>query len=138
MYITTTGEKAGSVVKRSSQSLDSLHEESDSKLPQNVDHLSKQERLDLQVTSLPNSLYQRVCNMLDTEESFFRDYRMLAEELGMDKTNINRLQKVQTPTHSILLDYKITVDSFVTILKNIEREDVANEVEDWLEKSPSC
>ena len=60
----------------------------------------------------------------------FKDYRMLGEELGMEKIDIESLtQKGSSPTHRLLLDYKIKVEEFLNILKMIDRLDVASEIE---------
>ncbi|KAK3715943.1 hypothetical protein QZH41_016508, partial [Actinostola sp. cb2023] len=103
------------------------------KLPQNLDHLSQSQRIALQVTQLPQPLYKKVCEMLDTTEDFYRDYRMFAEELGVEKTEINSLGQTGHPTHNIVLKYGLSVEMFLKIVTVIGREDVAKDVESWLE-----
>ena len=109
----------------------------DSKLLQNLDHLTRKERNALRVTDLPKPFYTKICNLLDVKEPFYRDYRCFAEELGIDKPKINAYEQKESPTHSILLEYKVTIESFVKVIKSFERGDVAEEVEAWLNQSPS-
>ena len=76
--------------------------------------------------------------MLDAIEPFFRDYRMFAEALGVEKTRIDLyLGKRGSPTHDFLLQYKINVEMFLEIMNNIRREDIIAEVERWVDVSPS-
>lgn len=76
--------------------------------------------------------------MLDALEPFFRDYRMFAEALGVEKTKIDLYQGQKgSPTHNILLQYRINVEAFLGIMNKIEREDIIAEVERWLDGSSS-
>lgn len=101
----------------------------------NFSSLSIEHPNDLLVTQLPLEIYSKVCARLDAEDPFFRDYRMLAESLGVSNEQIQILgQKKSKPTHSLLIDTKLRIKQFLEILKKIEREDVMEIIETWLDQ----
>jgi hypothetical protein len=101
-----------------------------------VGHLNKEQRLDLQVTQIPLNLLGKVCAMLDVEHPFFCDYRMFAENLGVDSLErIRVIGQRKEQTHSLLLEYKLSIKKFINILNKIEREDVIEVIESWLNQA---
>lgn len=102
-------------------------------LQKNTTQFIREQRLDLPVTQLPPEIYSKVCASLDAEDPFFYDYRMLAEKFGVRNEQIHILRENQTD--SLLIKYKPNVRAFMEILKTIERKDVMEVIEKWLNDS---
>lgn len=86
-------------------------------------------------TRLPYSVYGKLCRMLDIKRDFFDDFRMVAEELKIDRDDIRWLEQQSGPTEKILhrTDHELTVEKLMQVLLKIERHDVARILRDWAE-----
>lgn len=63
----------------------------------------------------------------------FDDFRMVAEELGMDRDTTECVGQQRNPADLIFSQYhtSLTVGELVKILHKIERQDVAEVLEKW-------
>lgn len=97
--------------------------------------IPREEKLKLRPTRLPYSVYGKLCRMLDIKRDFFDDFRMVAEELGIDRDDIRWLEQQTGPTDKILnrTDHELTVEKLMQVLLKIERHDVASILRDWVE-----
>ena len=91
---------------------------------------------------MPLELWNEICDMLDTKRDLdFKDFRMLGEAVGVSKHEINLLDNQRmhkSPTEVILRDKfstgkDATVGRLGQILLQIDRSDVAQIVDDWVE-----
>ena len=73
--------------------------------------------------------------MLDYKRAFYDNFRMLAEKLGMDRDDIRWLEQQNHPTDKILNAMKrtLTVGRLIDVLRELEREGVASELEAWVD-----
>ena len=63
----------------------------------------------------------------------FDDFRMVAEELGMDRDTTEFIGQHRNPTDSLFVEYYyVTVLQLINILHKIERLDVAAVLEEWI------
>ena len=86
---------------------------------------------------LPKKVYSKVCLKLNIKrEISFDDFRMLAEELGMDRDQSAYAGQQINPTDFIFSEYhpNVTVGDLATILDKIKRLDVAAVLEDWIQQ----
>ena len=66
----------------------------------------------------------------------FDDFRMVAEQLGMDADTREFLGQQKNPTDVMFKDYQqnVTVGELIKILHQIERFDVAAVLEEWIKE----
>lgn len=102
--------------------------------------------LSSKVTEIPLSIYREVCSRLDTRDDIlWRDYRMLAEELGFSRDLFLVWQQPQdssrpNPTDELLKLWSFdsgdeaTVQRLIELLKqdDLKRMDVVKILEDWV------
>ena len=82
-------------------------------------------------------VYSKICLKLNIRRDIsFDDFRMLAEELGMDRDTTEYCGQQINPTDFIFLQYNrdVTVGELVKILQKIERLDVAAVLKDWIQQ----
>lgn len=86
------------------------------------------------VKDLPFSVMDKICKKLNIVSPFFDDFRMVAEKLGSDKDTIQCIGQRDNPTYQIFTfcHRDVKVGKLITILRNIERTDVAKVLEDWI------
>ena len=99
---------------------------------------SKDDRRAMRVLDLPRKdIYSKICVKLDIRRDLnFDDFRMVAEELGMDRETTEYAGQQKNPTDFIFLEFypNVTVGELVNILHKIERMDVAEVLEKWIEQ----
>ena len=92
----------------------------------------------MKVLDLPKKeVYSKICVKLNIKRDIsFDDFRMLAEELGMDRDTTEYSGQQTNPTDFIFSEYNpdVTVGELVTILDKIERWDVAAVLKDWIQQ----
>ena len=100
--------------------------------------LSRDFRNNMKVLDLPlKEVYSKICVKLNIKRDvYFDDFRMLAEELGMDRDSATYAGQQLNPTDFIFSVYNpdVTVDELVKILRKIERLDVAAVLVDWIQQ----
>ena len=75
---------------------------------------------------------------LDVRRMFSDDFRMLADECGIDREFIQLLEQQKEPTNEVikkwtgLLGSQANVGAFIDIVKRIERFDVTEMLEAWI------
>ena len=86
------------------------------------------------VKNLPYTVYNQVCLKLNIRRDFFDDFRMVAEELGMDRDTTEFAGQDRNPSDKIFSQYypSVTVRELIQILHKIERMDVAEILEKWI------
>ena len=95
--------------------------------------LSRDHRVKMKVLDLPKKVYSKICLKLNIKRDIsFDDYRMLAEELGMDRDTTEYSGQQINPTDFIFSEFypNVTVSELVRILHEIERLDVAAVLKD--------
>lgn len=99
---------------------------------------SRDDRTAMKVYKLPpKEVYSKICMKLNIRrELFFDDFRMVAEELGMDRDTTEYIGQQKNPTDVIFLEHRpnVTASELVKILHKIERLDVAAELENWIDQ----
>ena len=97
------------------------------------------ERLSTSVKGIPLSVYGPLCLMLNVKRDVkFDDFRMLAEEVGLNRDETNFIEQLKNPTEEILKTWskksEATVGKLIDILKgeHFERMDVVKVLEDWV------
>ena len=92
----------------------------------------------MKVLDLPlKEVYSKICVKLNIKRDiYFDDFRMLAEQLGMDRDSTEFAGQQINPTDFIFRVYNpdVTVDELVKVLHTIERLDVAAVLVDWIEQ----
>ena len=92
----------------------------------------------MKVLDLPKKeVYSKICLKLNIRRDIsFDDFRMLAEELGMDRDTTEYSGQQRNPTDFILSQYNpnVTVGELVKILHKIERLDVEAVLKDWIQQ----
>ena len=92
----------------------------------------------MKVLDLPKKeVYSKICLKLNIRRDIsFDDFRMLAEELGMDRDATEYSGQQRNPTDFILSQYNpnVTVGELVKILHKIERLDVEAVLKDWIQQ----
>ena len=83
---------------------------------------------------LPLRIYSKICMKLNIRRDWsFDDFRMVAEELGMDRDTTEFIGQHRNPTDSLFVEYYyVTVLQLINILHKIERLDVAAVLEEWI------
>ena len=91
-------------------------------------------RTDWAVRYLPYSVLKQICTKLNIRSQFFDDFRMVAEQLGMDKDTIECIGQSENPTYEIFTSCHrdAKVGRLIKILHEIKRPDVAKVLEDWV------
>ena len=89
---------------------------------------------DWPVRYLPYRVLNQICTKLNIRNQFFDDFRMVAEQLGMDKDSIECIGQSENPTYKIFTSCHrdATVCRLIEILHEIKRLDVAKVLEDWV------
>ena len=93
--------------------------------------------LEVKVLDLPLSVISKICLKLNIKRDVsFDDFRMLGEELGMDRDTTLFVGQQTNPTHFIFSEYnrEVTVGELVNILRKIERFDVAAVLDEWIQQ----
>ena len=93
--------------------------------------------LEVKVLDLPLSIYSKICLKLNIKRDVsFDDFRMLGEELGMDRDTTLFVGQQTNPTDFIFSEYnrEVTVGELVNILRKIERFDVAAVLDEWIQQ----
>lgn len=86
---------------------------------------------------VPFRLYQDVCLDLDIIRADGKDVREFASKQDISASECARLQQVakiqDTTTTSVILgkNYGITVEDFVSIMKEMGRQDIVNLINEW-------
>lgn len=88
---------------------------------------------DWAVKNLPYPVYIKICAQLNIKSLCFKDFRMVAEKLGMDRDVIEWIGQGENPTDQIFTSFHrgATVGRLIQILHEIERPDVAKVLEHW-------
>lgn len=88
----------------------------------------------MKVRQLPLRIYSKICMKLNIRRDWsFDDFRMVAEELGMDRDTTEFIGQHRNPTDSLFVEYYyVTVLQLINILHKIERLDVAAVLEEWI------
>ena len=88
----------------------------------------------MKVRKLPLKIYSKICMKLNIRRDWsFDDFRMVAEELGMDRDTTEFIGQHRNPTDSLFVEYYyVTVLQLINILHKIERLDVAAILEEWI------
>lgn len=89
----------------------------------------------MKVRQLPLRIYSKICMKLNIRRDWsFDDFRMVAEELGMDRDTTEFIGQRRNPTDSLFVEYytSVTVLQLINILHKIERLDVAAILEEWI------
>ncbi|CAH3024571.1 unnamed protein product [Porites evermanni] len=96
---------------------------------------SKEVKESMKVRQLPLRIYSKICMKLNIRRDWsFDDFRMVAEELGMDRDTTEFIGQHRNPTDSLFVEYytSVTVLQLINILHKIERLDVAAILEEWI------
>lgn len=102
-------------------------------------------RLLTNVVDIPYAIYGKVCLKLNNKDQmFYRDFRMLGENMGYDKDVTRNLEQRVNPTDELLQMWgtsnrQATVGKLIELLKEdgLERMDVVEILEDWVQKEAS-
>lgn len=114
-----------------------LHHPSVQQLHEQRPPLPRDLRIKMKVLDLPKRVYSKICLKLNIKRDIsFDDFRMLAEELDMDRDKTAYAGQQINPTDFIFSEYNpnVTVGELVTILDKIERFDVAAVLKDWIQQ----
>jgi len=86
------------------------------------------------VKDIPFPVWNNICLKLNIMSPFFDDFRMVAEQLGMDKDTIDWIGQSENPTHKMFTSCHrdAKVSRLIEILHAIGRLDVVKVLEDWL------
>ena len=108
---------------------------------------TKRSRLSTNVKNIPYALLGRICLKLNTTSDLhFNDFRMLGElmEIERDFIEFCTQPRNSNPTHKILIRWwqttrEPTVEKLIEMLKNenMQRMDVVEILEEWVEKGDS-
>ena len=93
---------------------------------------------------IPIKVKRRICLKLNIEDNYhFKDYRFLGEKMGFDQDEIKNLKRSANPTYDLLdlwsRKREATVEKLIEFLRedDMDRDDVATILEDWLKKEIS-
>ena len=93
---------------------------------------------------IPIKVKRRICLKLNIEDNYhFKDYRFLGEKMGFDQDVIKNLKQAANPTEDLLNLWSVkceaTVEKLIEFLRedDMDRDDVATILEDWLKKEIS-
>ncbi|XP_015764935.1 PREDICTED: uncharacterized protein LOC107343860 isoform X2 [Acropora digitifera] len=92
------------------------------------------DKSDWAVRYLPYRVLKQICTKLNIRSQFFDDFRMVAEQFGMDKDTIECIGQSENPTYKIFTSCHrdAKVGRLIQILHEIGRVDVAKVLEDWV------
>ena len=108
--------------------------------------LTQREKYNAKILQMPFQLLYNICLSLDIPRRDGKDKRLLAEKLGLTIPQFEVLQQatktqnVLDPVSYVLLRERFsavkpkgTVGDFVDILKEMERDDMVSEINEWSE-----
>ena len=108
---------------------------------------TKRSRLSTSVKNIPYALLRKICLKLNTSSDlYFNDFRMLGDLMKIERDFIESCahQRNSNPTHEILMHWcqttrEPTVEKLIKMLedKDMQRMDVVEILEDWVEKGDS-
>ena len=89
------------------------------------------------VSKIPiQPFYKRICAGLNGTRDFFDDFRLLAEKIGLDRTETSLLAMKGNPTASILEKFDgqkgSSVGKLRKFLEEMERHDVVIVIDEWI------
>ena len=86
------------------------------------------------VKDIPFPVWNKICLKRNIMSPFFDDFRMVAEQLGMDKDTIDWIGQSENPTHKMFTSCHrdAKVGRLIEIFDAIGRLDVVKVLEDWL------
>ena len=89
---------------------------------------------DWAVKDLPYLVYIKICVKLNIKSLLFNDFRMVAEKLGTNRDIIQWIAQGENPSHKIFTCCHpgAKVGRLIEVLHEIERPEVAKELEDWV------
>jgi len=101
-------------------------------------------RLSTKVKEIPLTVFSQVCVTLNVKRVDFKDFRMLAEKVGLKKDETDNIdQRYQNPTEEIVNVWsqkgQATVAKLIEWLKedSFQRIDVVEILEGWVNERPS-
>ena len=146
-------EEGSGVTKASVEETGITDQKSDSLAQKNIAHDAvdggvstqrKRSRLSTNVKNIPYALLGKICLKLNTSSGFFfNDFRMLGELMKIERDFIESCAhpRNSNPTHEILTRWwqttrEPTVEKLIKMLedKDMQRMDVVEILEDWVEK----
>ena len=149
-------EEGVGVTKTSVEETGVTDQKSDSLAQKNIVHdavdggvspQTKSSRLSTNVKNIPYALLSKICLKLNTpSDVFFNDFRMLGQLMKIERDFIESLAHLRNsnPTHEILTRWwqttrEPTVEKLIKMLedKDMQRMDVVEILEDWVEKGDS-
>lgn len=89
----------------------------------------------MEVRQIPFRIYSKICIKLNIRrDCSFDDFRMVAEELGLDRDTTELIGQQRNPTETLFTKHypNVTVLQLLNILHKIERSDVAAILEEWI------
>lgn len=88
----------------------------------------------MEVRKLPYPIFNKICVKLNIKRDFFDDFRMVGEELGVDRDTIEIAGQNRNPSEFIFSQCcpNVKVHELVDVLQKIERMDVAEELKRWI------
>ena len=148
-------EEGVGVTKTSVEETGVTDQKSDSMAQKNIVHdavdggvspQTKRSRLSTNVKNIPYALLSKICLKLNTSSGFFfNDFRTLGDLMKIERDFIECAhQRNSNPTHEILTRWwqttrEPTVEKLIKMLedKDMQRMDVVEILEDWVEKGDS-
>ena len=102
-------------------------------------------RLSTNVSDIPLRIHRKVCMKLNIKDDlYYSDFRMLGEVMGYDRDVTRNLEQEKNPTNELLKMWcssnrQATVGRLIELLKHddLERMDVVEVLEKWVEETPS-
>lgn len=100
-------------------------------------------RLSTRVIDIPRHIKGQICCKLNIEDTFYRDYRMLAQKLKYKRDYWEGLKQGKAdPTDTLIKMWcktngPLTVSRLIELLKG-KREDVVTILEDWVDGLKAC
>lgn len=112
---------------------------------QNKPTENQKKKLSVKATEMPYAVLSEVCKMMNIKDNLnYKDFRVLAEKMGLEKNDAVLFdQRSENPTHKILSvwvtkSYKeATVGKLIELLKEMERMDAVEKLEDWVNEESS-
>ncbi|XP_067049599.1 uncharacterized protein [Acropora muricata] len=100
-------------------------------------------RLSARVMDIPRHIKGEICCKLNIEDTFYRDYRMLAQKLNYNRDYLEGLKQGKAdPTDTLIKMWcnkngSLTVSKLIELLKE-KREDVVMILENWVNGLKAC
>ena len=112
---------------------------------QNKPTENQKKKLSVKVTEIPYAVLSKVCKMMNIKDDLnYNDFRGLAEKMGLGKNDAELFdQRSKNPTDEILKEWvrrsykEATVGKLIELLKEMERMDAVEELEDWVNEESS-